>query len=490
MKQYIQSVSQNFNKTLALSCSLIALSTFNYGFDNQGFATSQAMDAFAKRFGVWNEEDQEYELEAYFESLLNSLQYIGFAVGSKTSSRFGRRMCMFCMSCYAIVTATIVITSQSRWQILYVYIGMELSVVLVFQAEIVPASVRGMIVGTYQLSLILGGLVINSVCRATSVIQDDRAFRIPYGLFYIVPTTILSLIWFIPESPRWLLLQGRLEEAAASLTRLRAGTLSEVEIMEELEGLRLGLVSEEEKGQFVELFQGVNFKRTAIVVGTHFFQQATGQAFVSQYGTLYTKQLHSINAFDVTIITACINAVTNMFCLIMNDRIGRRPLLLAGSIVQIAGLFTMGGLGTPETITPEMKSGIVACLIVFAFGFSLGWAPLTYVVASEVPALRLRDMSQRTAGMVNIVTSFVVAFTIPYLLYTPYAALGSKVGFIFGSLAFLSLIFTYFCVPDCKGKPLEQIDSLFHQGVPVRKFKSVPCGFDGYGERGRKGVDI
>ena len=98
---------------------------------------------------------------------------------------------------------------------------MELSVVPVFQSEIVPTQVRGFIVGTYQGSLIVitprkvdrskfeilievqaGGMVINWVCRGTSGIQDDRAWRIPLGLFYIVPTIIISCIWFIPEVSR------------------------------------------------------------------------------------------------------------------------------------------------------------------------------------------------------------------------------------------------------------------------------------------------
>jgi SP family sugar:H+ symporter-like MFS transporter len=92
---------------------------------------------------------------------------------------------------------------------------MELSVVPVFQSEIVPTRVRGLIVGTYQFSLIvsptlinsdfgltlseLGGIVINSICRGTSTMTDNRAWRIPLGCFYIIPSIVLSLIWFIPE---------------------------------------------------------------------------------------------------------------------------------------------------------------------------------------------------------------------------------------------------------------------------------------------------
>lgn len=72
---------QCFNRQLGLACSLIALSSFNYGFDNQAFATTQAMDAFAKQFGVFNPKTQTWVLEPSWLSQFNSLNYIGFAAG-------------------------------------------------------------------------------------------------------------------------------------------------------------------------------------------------------------------------------------------------------------------------------------------------------------------------------------------------------------------------------------------------------------------------
>jgi hypothetical protein len=70
-----------FNQGLALGCLLIATSSFNYGFDNQAFATTQAMDAFARQFGVWDPQAGRYALEPSWLSLFNSLNYIGFAAG-------------------------------------------------------------------------------------------------------------------------------------------------------------------------------------------------------------------------------------------------------------------------------------------------------------------------------------------------------------------------------------------------------------------------
>lgn len=115
-------IAQHFNRTLFLSVLLIAVSQFNYGFDNQAFAQTQAMDAFEKQFGEYDASTGAYSLPTRFESLLNGVPFVGFAVGlmvgSLISARYGRRMTMFCMSLYALVSATIVITATTSGQIL------------------------------------------------------------------------------------------------------------------------------------------------------------------------------------------------------------------------------------------------------------------------------------------------------------------------------------------------------------------------------------
>ncbi|KAL3470021.1 general substrate transporter [Aspergillus californicus] len=469
-----------FNRTLFLSVCVIAVSTFNYGFDNQAFATTQAMDAFTKHFGEYNASTGEYELDSRWLSLFNSLNYIGFAAGvifgSFISARFGRRWCMFIMSVYALVTATVVVTSQTNDQIMagrilnYVYVGMELSVVPIFQSEIVPAPVRGLVVGSYQLSLTLGGLVINAVCYGTSRIQDNRAWRIPLGLFYIVPSIIACSIFFLPESPRWLLQCNRREEAKANLQKFRQGALTDEEIDNEFKELEFALENEVEQGRFVELFQGKNLKRTLIVVAVNFFQQATGQAFSSQYGGVYVRSLKVLNPQLFTLVTSCISSATMICVLFIADKVGRRKLLMVSSVIMICGLLTMAGLGVDEPVTTPRMKGVVAMIVVFGVGFASGWGPLTYVVVTEVTSLRLRDHTSRLGFAVNVCFNFAVNFSVPYLVFEDEVGLGSKVGFIFGAVALLSLVFTYFCVPECKGKTLEQVDWLFSNGVRLRDF--------------------
>lgn len=130
----------------------------------------------------------------------------------------------------------------------------------------------------------------------------------------------------------------------------------------------------------------------------------------------------------------------------------------------------MGALGTVPNPSFGIKSGIVAMLTLFGSGFTFAFAPLNYVITTEIPALRLRDASQRTASIVNVVANFLVSFSIPYMLYPQYAGLGSRVGFVFAGILALAIVFVFFCVPECKGKSLEQVDRMFNEGIALRKF--------------------
>ncbi|KAF4996395.1 hypothetical protein FDECE_12474 [Fusarium decemcellulare] len=472
-------LGQTFNKRLTLAVLLITISQFNFGFDQQGFAATQAMDSFAKQFGEWSEKKQAYALDPVWVSFFNGFNYLGQAagvvIGSYVSKRFGRRMCMFSMSLWACVAATIVITSKTADQILvarvlnYIYIGMELAVVPVFQSEITPKHARGFIVGTYQISLFIGGLVINCIARGTGGLPGREAYMIPWGLFYVVPTFVACCIWFIPESPRWLVLKDRGEEALSCLRELRAGKFTDEQIEEEYQGIVASVSREHNQGTFFDIFKPQHKWRTIVVVGANFFLQSTGQIFTSIYGALFVKSLGTINPFTVTIMIAVVNTCTSLLAMVLTDKFQ----LLVGACIQVSALMAMGGLGTVGNPSDQIKAGIVAMMVVFTFGYALGWAPTAHILSAEIPALTVRDMTYRSASVLNIATQFVVSFSLPYLLDEPYAALGSRVGFIFGSISVCSIVFAFFCVPDVSGRSLEEVDSLFASNVPLRRFKSV-----------------
>ncbi|KXH55494.1 hypothetical protein CSAL01_10395 [Colletotrichum salicis] len=231
-----------------------------------------------------------------------------------------------------------IMTSRNRDHILaarilaYIYIGMELAVVLIYQPEITPQRARGFVVGTYQLSLATGGLVANAVARGTGSLNSAAAYLIPYGLFYIVPVIVIAGIC----CPR-----GRNDEALIALTCLRQGSFTDGQIATEMSQIRAGIDHEVEK-----------------VIGVNFFLQAMGSIFAFVYGAIFVKQLGFINPFTVTMITSSINIVINV--------------IFFGGSIQTAGLFAMGALGLASNSSVAVKSAIAAMMIVMTTGLTLG----------------------------------------------------------------------------------------------------------------------
>lgn len=165
--------------------------------------------------------------------------------------------------------------------------------------------------------------------------------------------------------------------------------------------MRAILAQETEKGSFMDLWKPQNLKRTMITVGINFFLQLTGNIFANKYGTVYIKSLGSVDPFTMTVVNQLVNLSGVVLSMSLVDRVGRRPMLLLGSSIQLLALYAMASLGVVPS-SDAIQVGIVAMLTVFGFGFSVGWAPVSHILSAEIPSTRMRDMTYRTASAVNI----------------------------------------------------------------------------------------
>lgn len=137
------------------------LSQINFGMDLEAFSNTQAMSAFNKMFSPYNEKLERYAVEPYFLLLLNSLTYVGQVFGVVTGGwiarRYGRRASFWVVCVWAVASAILLVTAQRKEQVLagriinYIYLGQDLATVPIYQAEIAPPKIRGMVIGTFQL---------------------------------------------------------------------------------------------------------------------------------------------------------------------------------------------------------------------------------------------------------------------------------------------------------------------------------------------------
>lgn len=236
-----------------------------------------------------------------------------------------------------------------------------------------------------------------------------------------VPSIVAACIFLQPESPRWLVLQDRQQEARLSLRAFRrTEEEAEHELSQIVQAVHLERIRIDE--QRAEMYTGsnavvnvinehlmcfrqrANLRRTLIVLAVNFFQQSTGQALAGLYGPVVVKSLGTFSPFNYTLIMTGLTGFTYLFNISLNDHIGRRPLLLTSAATQAVCLFVIGSIGSSKRETPVEQRAMLAFIILFAVSYCAGWGPLSYVVSAETPCQAMRDKTTRIGFTVAIVT--------------------------------------------------------------------------------------
>ncbi|KAI9155696.1 putative glucose transporter rco-3 [Paramyrothecium foliicola] len=468
-------VTENVSTNLVWSTFVLALSVFTYGFETSIISSTQAMTPFEERFGEWLPNQNRFGFTSAKLAYLNSLPLISYAVGvvlgAQVGERWGRKVVLVGMNLVSILGCILCITARTYGHmfagrmIIYIHVGVEAWLVPMYQAEIVPAAVRGTFVSLYAFDHIFAGLVASIILNFTSKIPDDRCWIIPFGLMFIWPVLTISLSFLVPESPRWLVRKGRYEDAVKSLAYLN-GSDPEYSPEEEAKFLLETVETNRYTGKWSDLFKGANRKRTIHGIIASALTQATGQSFASNYGTIFIKSVGVFDPFTATMIKRVLLCTGTLIVIFFVDKTGRRPMYFVAGALTMLALMTMGGLGLVNDPSRAVKEGIVAMSMLFPATYFPSFGACLLVVKAEISHITLRDKATMVFFTVSNLFNFIVTFTLPFMLNEP-AWLGSKVGFIFGAVGALGLVWGIFWMPELSNKLLEDIDEMFEAGIPA-----------------------
>ncbi|KAL3476667.1 general substrate transporter [Aspergillus californicus] len=488
---------------LLFSCFCLLTGDMLFGYDTGSFGGILGNPGFVNQFGTYNEETQSYAFDSLHTSLLSSLAFVGKFIGCFVAGpaieRYGHRVVFYALSAISIVGVIVEITAADEGPgtgrfaqfvvgriIVYISIGLVEVDVTTYQSEIVPASFRGLVVVSLQLFLTAGGLIASGVNKAFSTRTDSVGWKTVTGIQFVFPVLILFFTFFIPHSPRWLLSKNRDNDAIAALRRLRPQEdVADNGCDAELRQIRQGLHEEVHKASWADLVRGSNLRRTLIVIVFYFFQQATGQAFVSTYQTrFYQENGFAAQAYTYPIISSVIGMVAMFPAMYSIDRLGRRYTLFISYIFQGLWLYVLAGLGTISDPTSTQRNTIVAAFMLYMFSYNVGGASIPYLLGAEIPNAALREKTQALGAAWNVVWAFVTNFVIPYMM----ADIHYGVGWVFGSVSLVALAYTFFFLPETKGRTLEEIDDVF--AVPYNPFRKAGTYYDNNENRNApKGIE-
>ncbi len=345
-------------------------------------------------------------------------------------------------------------------------VGMVNFVVPLYLSEISPQKIRGMLVSLFQLAITAGILFSYLINRIFALSEYNWRWMLLSGLF---PALILLVgISFLGDTPRWLISKQKEDEARKVFQDMDPEGDTEQKIKE----IKSTLSGHPHKNnhQKKSVWQPWMFMPVFVGIGMMFMQICTGINTIIYYTTTIFKTAgfnSQISAIYATIGIGFVNFTMTIIAIVFADRWGRKPLLYAGLIGVTASLFSLGAaFFFAEELGDNLKWLAVGSVVVYIASFAFSLGPIGWIVVSEILPLKIRGFAMSLCTVANMGFNFIVVLTFLPLLNS----IGEAFTFwIYGIIGIFCLMFTYYFVPETKGKSLETIEQNWAEKIPARK---------------------
>lgn len=426
---------------------VVALGGFLFGFDTA--VISGAEKAIQHFWG----------LSVFAHGLTISIALIGTVIGSllgaTPSDRFGRKKTLYFVAATYLLSSVGTALAES-WYVFLCFrflggLGVGISSVTapIYISEVSPAHRRGRLVGLFQFNVVLG-ILISYLSNYLIGQGGDASWRWMLGVQAFPSLLFILLIGFIPESPRWLVLKKGNAESALKILRIINPLNCEQELKAIQDSDLHSRVSESDS-----LFSGKYKAPVILAIMFAFFNQVSGINAVIYYAPRIFEMagLGSHSSLLSTVGIGIINFLFTLIAINFIDKIGRKVLMMIGSVGLIASLFMVA-----LTFQSGHLSGIAipVYMMVFIAFFAFSQGAVIWVFISEIFPNQVRAKGQTLGSSTHWVMAAIIAFGFPYLA----ERLGGAVTFsFFGAMMVLQLIFVWRFMPETKGKSLEQINN-------------------------------
>ncbi|KIE00983.1 Sugar/inositol transporter, partial [Metarhizium majus ARSEF 297] len=459
-----------------------SLGGFEYGYQQGVLGQSLVMTRFMKNFPSVVESSSA-------TGWLTSVLQLGGIVGSLSAGVLGelisRKYTMFIACCWVILGSYLYIGARDGLpSLLYagrfftgVGVGLFSGVGPLYNAELSAPEMRGLLVSFYQFATILGIMLSFWVGYGSNYIggtgdsQSNLAWRLP-SIVQGVPAVALAIgIWFMPFSPRWLVKVGRDDEAKSTLAWMRK--LPADHELVQVEFLEIKAESVFEKKAFAR-----DFPRMAEQGSKSAFREQIAQ-YINCFRTkdnmkrIITVIYYATNIFQslgltggtiallATGVTGVVFLISTVPAMLIIDRVGRKPMLLVGSVVMGVSMVIVGIIVAkfrhdwPNHVAAGWTA--VALIWVYIAGFGATWGPVSWTLISEIFPLSIRAKGASIGAMSNWLNNFAIAFFVPPMLEA--WAWGTYI--FFAVFLTAGIFWVWFCLPETKNATLEEMDRVF-----------------------------
>lgn len=435
----------------------------------------------------------DFEYTDFIHGFTSSSALIGCIIGSSLSGvfagRLGRkRSLVFAGVCFFISAwgsmfpeSWLLPAGRPSWDLLVVFnlyrvlggigVGMASAICPMYIGEVAPSNIRGMLVSWNQFAIIFGQLVVyfvnfiilgshaNPIYDATGAIANmaDAQWTVTTGWRYMfgsecVPAGLFTvLICFVPETPRYLVMTGRDDRALGILSRIN-GTQKAREILQDIKDTITVKTERLFSYGFLCIFVGIMLS---------VFQQAVGINAVLYYAPRIFKDMGMDNEMVFTVFMGVINILFTLVAVFTVERLGRKPLLICGSVGMALGAF-----GVAVTFgTPGLEMVTAASIMVYSASFMFSWGPICWVLIAEIFPNTIRGAAVAVAVAFQWIFNFIVSSSfVP--MFNMHLTPGDDFGHwftygLYGLVCVLAALFVWRLIPETKGKTLEDMTALW-----------------------------
>ncbi|EQL02995.1 MRT, a raffinose family of oligosaccharides transporter [Ophiocordyceps sinensis CO18] len=446
-----------------------------------------AYPPFQRKFGV-EQPDGTFQLTAAWQSGLSNGalcgQILGLFFNGIIADRIGYRKTLIGALTACIGFIFILFFAESLPMLLVgeILIGIPWGVfqtlTTTYAAEVCPTHLRAYLTTYVNLCWVIGQFLASGVLRAMILRDDKWGYKIPFALEWIWPIPLIIGIYLAPESPWWLVRNGRLEEAKQSLIRLTSRNSGVGFRADETLSMMVHTNATEKAASsgtsYTDLFKGTNLRRTEIVCVTWMVQTLCGSTFMG-YSTYFYQQAGMAveNSFNMSLAQYGLGAIGTMTAWYLMSVAGRRTLYLTGQLTMCGLLLAIGctSFAGRENVVAQWAIG--SMLLVYTFTYDATVGPVCYSLVSELSSTRLRTKSVVLARNLYNIVGITTNIITPRMLNPTAWNWGAKSGFFWACTCFICAVWTYFRLPEPKGRSYGELDILFEERVSARKFKST-----------------
>ena len=406
----------------------------------------------------------EFRLSTQQQELLTTMVVIGQIAGAlgagALANAIGRKRSMVLIAVGYAMFALLGAVSVSMPMLLVarvllgLTIGVSVVVVPVYVAESAPAAVRGALLATYQLATI-SGLILGYV--SGYLLAGAHGWRWMLGLAAVPATLLLPLLLRVPDTARWYLLKGRVDDARRALLRVEPSADVEAELAE------ITRAASEGGGGIVETLRPPYLRATLFVVTLGFLIQITGINAIVYYSPRLFAAMGFTGDFALLALPALVQVAglaAVLAALFLVDRLGRRPILLSGIAMMITADVVLIAVFRSGFAGGGANLGFAGVLL-FIIGFSFGFGSMVWVYAGESFPSRLRSIGSSMMLTSNLIANAIVAAVFLTMLH---AFGGAGVFALFALFASVSFAVVYRYAPETKGRQLEDIRHFWENG--------------------------